>query len=85
MASTQWMMRARCRDFDPEVFFVRGAKQSRRAQRICERCCVRQQCLSYAIDHQIEFGVWGGLTERQRRRLLRLYATPSEAVAAAAS
>ncbi|MDP9023155.1 MAG: WhiB family transcriptional regulator, partial [Actinomycetota bacterium] len=66
MASTQWMVRARCRDIDPEVFFVRGAKQSRRALRICERCCVRQECLSYAIGHEIEFGVWGGLTERQR-------------------
>ncbi|MBW3578426.1 MAG: WhiB family transcriptional regulator [Actinobacteria bacterium] len=79
------MVRARCRDIDPEVFFFRGAKQSRRALRVCERCCVRQECLSYAIAHQIEFGVWGGLTERQRRRLLRLYPTSSEAVAAAAS
>lgn len=68
---TAWMVAARCRDHEPEQFFVRGAAKSRRALRICDRCPVREQCLRYAIDNGIEFGIWGGLTERQRRRLVR--------------
>lgn len=68
---TGWMAAARCRDHEPDQFFVRGAAQSRRAVRICSRCPVREQCLRYAIDNEIEFGIWGGLTERQRRRLVR--------------
>lgn len=66
------MAKARCRGRDPEVFFVRGASQSRRAVRICERCPVRPECLDYALELRIDFGIWGGMTERQRRRLLRL-------------
>lgn len=66
-----WMDRARCRERDPEQFFARGAANSRRAIRICERCEVREDCLRYALDNEIDFGVWGGMTERQRRRLVR--------------
>jgi WhiB family transcriptional regulator, redox-sensing transcriptional regulator len=69
--ATTWMGLARCREYDPEVFFVRGASKSRRAIRVCQRCEVREQCLAYAVENEIEFGVWGGLTERQRRRLVR--------------
>jgi WhiB family transcriptional regulator, redox-sensing transcriptional regulator len=68
---TGWMASARCRNRDPEVFFVRGASQSRRALRICQRCQVREDCLRYALDNEIEFGIWGGTTERQRRRMSR--------------
>lgn len=72
---TDWMSSARCREHDPDVFFVRGAAQSRRAVRICTRCPVRDRCLDYAIEQGIEFGIWGGMTERQRRRVLRTYAS----------
>jgi WhiB family transcriptional regulator, redox-sensing transcriptional regulator len=68
---TSWMVSARCRSHDPEQFFVRGASQSRRAIRICGACPVREDCLRYAIDNEIEFGIWGGMTERQRRRFVR--------------
>lgn len=71
MGSTTWMLVGRCRDHDPDVFFVRGAAQSKRAIRICERCPVREECLDYALENGIEYGVWGGMTERQRRRLAR--------------
>lgn len=71
MPATAWMDRARCRDQDPEAFFVRGTAQSRKAVRICQRCAVRDVCLKYAMEHEIDLGIWGGLTERQRRRLLR--------------
>lgn len=72
MPDADWMAKARCRGRDPEVFFVRGAAQSRRAVRICDRCPVRSECLDYALELRIDFGIWGGMTERQRRRLLRL-------------
>ncbi|WKD62205.1 Transcriptional regulator WhiB4 [Corynebacterium ciconiae DSM 44920] len=65
-----WVTRARCRSGDPDALFVRGAAQ-RRAAQICEECPVSTHCLADALDNRIEFGVWGGLTERQRRALLR--------------
>jgi WhiB family redox-sensing transcriptional regulator len=66
-----WTDRARCRGSDPEQFFVRGAAQARRAIKVCGRCTVKEQCLRYALDNDIDFGVWGGLTERQRRAYQR--------------
>jgi WhiB family transcriptional regulator, redox-sensing transcriptional regulator len=71
MEDTSWLDRARCRGTDPEQFFVRGVSQARPALRICDRCTVKEQCLRYAIDNEIDFGVWGGLTERQRRAYQR--------------
>ena len=71
MGTTGWMTKARCREYDPEQFFVRGAAQSKRAVRVCEHCDVRSVCLQYALENGIEFGIWGGLTERQRRRVAR--------------
>ncbi|RSZ61478.1 WhiB family transcriptional regulator [Corynebacterium hylobatis] len=65
-----WVINARCRQGDPEELFVRGAQQ-RKAVAICRPCPVLKQCRAEALDKQEEFGVWGGLTERQRRALLR--------------
>jgi WhiB family transcriptional regulator, redox-sensing transcriptional regulator len=65
-----WRRRAACRDGDPDRLFVRGAAQ-REAKLVCFGCPVRIQCLAEALDHRIEFGVWGGMTERERRALLR--------------
>lgn len=61
---------AKCREADPEVLFVRGAAQHE-AKRVCMGCQVRTECLAEALDNRIEFGVWGGMTERERRALLR--------------
>jgi WhiB family transcriptional regulator, redox-sensing transcriptional regulator len=66
-----WLEQARCRGLDPEQFFVRGAAQARPALRVCATCPVQEPCLTYALDNDIDFGVWGGLTERQRRSYLR--------------
>ena len=66
----QWTDRARCRRIDPDALFVQGAAQNR-AKLICRGCPVRTQCLTDALDSRIEFGVWGGMTERERRALLR--------------
>jgi WhiB family redox-sensing transcriptional regulator len=62
--------RAKCRDGDPEALFVTGADQND-AKIICRTCLVRTECLAEALDARIEFGVWGGMTERERRALLR--------------
>lgn len=64
-----WAARGLCRDLDPEGFFVQGADQQR-AKQLCTSCPVLTHCLADALDNRIEFGVWGGMTERERRRLL---------------
>ena len=68
--STEWTARAACRTSDPDALFVQGAAQNR-AKVICQGCQVRTECLADALDNRVEFGVWGGMTERERRRLLR--------------
>jgi WhiB family redox-sensing transcriptional regulator len=62
--------RAACRTTDPDELFVQGAAQNR-AKVICRACPIRTECLADALDNRIEFGVWGGMTERERRALLR--------------
>ena len=71
MDEVEWADQARCREVDPELFFARGLAEAKPAIRICTRCPVRDQCLDYAIANEIDHGVWGGLTERQRRAQLR--------------
>jgi WhiB family redox-sensing transcriptional regulator len=65
-----WASRGACRDIDPESLFVVGAAQHK-AKSICMGCPVRIDCLADALDSRAEFGVWGGMTERERRTLLR--------------
>jgi WhiB family redox-sensing transcriptional regulator len=67
---TDWPSLAACRNGDPDALFVQGAEQNV-AKRICRGCPVRYECLADALDNRIEFGVWGGMTERERRALLR--------------
>lgn len=69
-ANENWAARAACAQSDPEELFVRGALQ-RPARAICFGCPVRRECLADALDSHTEFGVWGGMTERERRALLR--------------
>jgi WhiB family redox-sensing transcriptional regulator len=66
----EWASRGACRDVDPESLFVVGAAQHK-AKSICMGCPVRVDCLADALDSRAEFGVWGGMTERERRTLLR--------------
>ena len=70
MRATDWLERAVCADGDPDELFVRGPAQNR-AKLICRSCPVRDECLAEALDNRIERGVWGGMTERERRDLLR--------------
>ncbi|MCX5043145.1 WhiB family transcriptional regulator [Aldersonia sp. NBC_00410] len=69
-ARIAWVSQARCREVDPDQLFVRGAAQ-RKAATICRHCPVLMQCGADALDNHVEFGVWGGMTERQRRALLK--------------
>ena len=67
-----WMEEAKCLDADPEAFFPEKGGSTREAKRICSVCPVREQCLEYALDNDERFGIWGGMSERERRRLKRL-------------
>lgn len=65
-----WARVAACRQTQPDQLFVKGAEQNK-AKQVCAACPVRTECLAEALDNQIEWGVWGGMTERERRALLR--------------
>lgn len=66
-----WKSKAVCAQTDPEAFFPEKGGSTRQAKRICLGCEVRKECLQYALDHEERFGIWGGLSERERRRLER--------------
>jgi WhiB family redox-sensing transcriptional regulator len=66
-----WQERALCAQTDPEAFFPEKGGSTREAKRICTTCEVRAECLEYALEHDERFGIWGGLSERERRRLKR--------------
>lgn len=65
----RWAARGACVNGDPDLLFVRGAAQHE-AKRVCTGCPVRLDCAVEALNNRIEFGVWGGMTERQRRLIL---------------
>lgn len=65
-----WTSLAACRGSEPDELFVQGAAQNR-AKAVCLGCPVRTECLADALDNRTEFGIWGGMTERERRALLR--------------
>jgi WhiB family transcriptional regulator, redox-sensing transcriptional regulator len=66
-----WQERSLCAQTDPEAFFPEKGGSTREAKKICTGCEVRSECLEYALEHDERFGIWGGLSERERRRLKR--------------
>ncbi len=66
-----WEDRALCAQTDPEAFFPEKGGSTREAKKVCRSCEVRAECLEYALEHDERFGIWGGLSERERRRLKR--------------
>jgi len=68
--SSLWKLQGACLDGELEAMFVAGAAQHH-AKRVCQTCPVRRTCGEYALKHRIEHGVWGGMTERERRAILR--------------
>ena len=67
-----WQTDALCAQTDPEAFFPEKGGSTRYAKRVCEACPVQAECLDYAMSKDEKFGIWGGLSERERRRLRRL-------------
>lgn len=66
-----WQSDALCAQTDPEAFFPEKGGSTRDAKRVCTSCDVRGQCLDYALSNDERFGIWGGLSERERRKLKR--------------
>ena len=66
-----WQEQALCAQTDPEAFFPEKGGSTREAKRICIGCEVKGDCLEYALGQDERFGIWGGLSERERRRLKR--------------
>jgi WhiB family transcriptional regulator, redox-sensing transcriptional regulator len=70
-STTAWMSAGNCRNYPPAVFFPSDGVGVDRARKICTDCPVVDQCLEYALEQRIEHGVWGGCSERERRRILK--------------
>jgi len=68
---TNWMARGNCRDEAPARFFPSDGVGVDHARRICATCPVQEPCLEYALEQRIDHGVWGGASERERRRILK--------------
>lgn len=64
-----WQADGLCAETDPEAFFPERGGSSLEAKRICGECTVRATCLQYALDHDEQYGIWGGLSQRERRKL----------------
>src|SRR5947207_15567889 len=70
-AQRRWQERANCLGVDPDLFFPERGASTREAKAVCRGCEVQADCLEYAITHSEKFGIWGGLSERERRRVRR--------------
>ncbi len=70
--SEAWMANGSCRGLDPSIFFPSDGSGVVVARRICLECGVKDECLGYALKHRIDHGVWGGASERERKRLQRV-------------
>jgi WhiB family transcriptional regulator, redox-sensing transcriptional regulator len=66
-----WMARGKCRELPPDTFFPSDGAGVEVARKICADCPVKSPCLEYAMENHIDHGVWGGTSERERRRIAR--------------
>ena len=69
--NTDWMTQGKCKELAWEMFFPRDGMGLTAAQKICAECPVSKRCLEYALENHIGHGIWGGCSERERRRILR--------------
>ena len=79
---TEWMARGSCKDAPPSTFFPSDGVGVEEARKICSTCPVAPACLEYALRNRIDHGVWGGASERERRRILRARRLTAAATAA---
>jgi WhiB family transcriptional regulator, redox-sensing transcriptional regulator len=70
-STTAWMALGLCRMYSPSTFFPSDGVGVDKARKICASCPVKNECLEHALEHRIEHGVWGGCSERERRRILK--------------
>ena len=80
---TEWMAEGNCASRPPSLFFPSDGVGVDAARRICNECPVKDQCLEYALENRIDHGVWGGTSERERRRLLKARSDRAKATSAA--
>ena len=78
-----WKSRANCMGVDPELFFPERGSSTREAKEVCRGCVVREDCLEFAIANGEKFGIWGGMSERERRRVRRARLLASRGASAA--
>ena len=78
MPEDDWKLRAACLTHSPALFFAKRweskretVKREKRAKRVCATCPVREQCLTYALTRNEKYGIWGGLTEKERTQMRR--------------
>lgn len=71
LAAPEWHARASCSEIGGDLWFPEKGGSTREAKRVCMACEVRATCLQYALDNEEWFGIWGGLTNRERRKLLK--------------
>jgi WhiB family redox-sensing transcriptional regulator len=81
----RWQEHANCLGVDPDLFFPERGASTREAKSVCASCEVKADCLEYALVNGEKFGIWGGLSERERRRLRRQRALARRAAAEAAA
>ena len=81
--SNNWQDQANCLGVDPDLFFPERGASTREAKEVCRGCVVRMDCLEYALVNGEKFGIWGGLSERERRRLRRQRAQSNRRIATA--
>ena len=81
----RWQEQANCLGVDPDLFFPERGASTREAKSVCSNCEVRADCLEYALVNGEKFGIWGGLSERERRRLRRQRALARRAAAETAA
>src|SRR5687768_15829516 len=74
-----WQAYSNCLGVDPDMFFPERGASSREAKEVCRGCVVRDECLEYALTSSEKFGIWGGMSERERRRIRRQRAIAREA------
>ena len=77
-----WKDRALCAETDPEAFFPEKGGSTREAKKVCSSCDVRAECLDFALGNDERFGIWGGLSERERRRIRRQRAQAARSIIA---
>jgi WhiB family redox-sensing transcriptional regulator len=80
-----WQKQANCMGVDPDLFFPERGASTREAKEVCRGCVVREDCLEYALSNSEKFGIWGGLSERERRKIRRRRALERRSGAAAAA